>query len=284
MDSEKELTFYLDLLKDDGSKYTIEIEPINTNIGRAWTQLLRDAIDNGAMLTEPERIYSLNDKWSTKAIKKKLIECVNTVNSYKEGTIEYKNNWNYLHRYFEDFMQPDNIFYLSAPEHVQFAIREFNILIHRLEHQERNNNEKIVVTLNKRPRRLMTPEEASEFSLDLEDGDVVIKYCHKGKKVLDIFSDDELDNRHVSDTNIKPHKKISADFKIYLTQPISQNRKDEFHTWINENESFFNDLGIDFRDPLNTIGFGKCARIVGDIDKIKKEMYGVTKIDNVRYN
>lgn len=278
------MIFFLDLLKGDGSLYTLTIESGDSELGIAWAKLLKASIDNGAIVTEPERIYYLNDKWDPALITEEMIKCIHIVNSYKKDTIIYKDNLNYLHKYFEDFVQPGNQFFDAAPTEVRQAIRELNILIHRLEHMARQRSEKIVVSLSKRPRYEMTIDQALEFKRDIIPGDVMIKYCHKGKKITDIFTDDELDNRHIGNNNIKPQKKISADFKIYLSDPTIAGFWDKFDIWINNNMKFFNDVGIDLNNPMNTIGFGKVGSIVGDINNIKKEIYGVTKIYNVRYN
>lgn len=276
--------FVLELLKEDGSIYSLKIESIDTNLGKAWGNLLSESIDSDTQIDEPHRIYSLNDNWGFNEISSEIKKCVDVVNSYKEGTIEYKDNLNYLHKYFEDFMQPNNEFYMSAPTNVREAIHEFNILIHRYEHKANVDQGKIVVSLTERPIRNMTIEEANEFDLELSPGDVTLKYCHKGKKIFDIFTDDEMDNRHVGDNNIKPQTCISSDFKIYFSDPIGGDIRNEFYDWLVTNDDFFLDIGIDLEDPMNTIGFGKVGRVVGDIDTIKKEIYGVTKIHNVRYN
>ena len=281
------MIFYLDLLKPDGSIYTLSIESLDTFLGKGWSKLLKTSIDDGAVITEPNRIYALNDNWTPDSIKEQLLDCIDVVNIYKPDTIIYKDNLNYLHKCFEDFMRPDkpdNKFYEGAPGFVRHAIRELNIHIHRLEHMARSGNEKIVVSLNNRPRVDMTLNQALEFKCAVAPGDVMIKYCHKGKKITDIFSDDELGDRHVGNNNIIPQHKISADFKIYLSNPIEKDKWSQFDEWLGNNINFFDSIGIDLNDPMNTIGFGKVGHIIGNIDDIKKEIYGVTKIYNVRYN
>ncbi len=280
------MIFYLDLIKDDGI-YTLTIESNNTPLGKAWGQMLKDMVDSGISISEPERIYALNDKWNLNIIKEQLLGYIDIINDYKDNTIIYKDDLNYLHKYFEDFMRkdkPQHEFYIKSPKLVQRAIREFNILIHRYEHMERNKGGKIVVSLDNRPTRLMTPEEASEFNTKIEAGDVTLKYCHKGKKVIDIFIDGELDNKHVGNKNIIPQREISADFKIYFDNPFKPDFDLRFNKWLNQNIDFFKDIGIDFNDPTNTIGFGKVGKILGPIDIIEKELYGVKEIYNVRYN
>ena len=280
------MIFYLDLIKDD-MIYTLAIESDDTILGKSWSKMLKDIIDSGVSVSEPERIYSLNNKWNLSLIKEQLLNCIDVVNDYKHNTIIYKDNLNYLHKYFEDFMRPDKSqykFYQDAPELVKLAIREFNILIHRYEHMERNKGGKIVVSLDNRPSRTMTVEEASLFNTKIEPGDVVLKYCHKGKKIIDIFIDNELNNKHVGNKNIIPQKDISADFKIYFDNPFKYDFDLRFNKWLKTNIKFFNNIGIDFSDPMNTIGFGKVRKIIGDIDIIEKEIYGIKEIYNVRYN
>jgi hypothetical protein len=288
------MLYYLDLLNEDTNIFhTLLIKPLDNTLGQAWSAMLTKAIDDGFYCNEPKRIYALNDKWNNDGIMDNIKGCINIINEYKEGTIEFKDNLNYLHKYFEDFMLPDTTqhqFYLDAPEEVKEAIREFNILIHRREHSKRlSKHGKIVVSLDHeniklRQKRRMTEEEASSFNNNIIAGDVVLKYCHKGKKILDIFIDDEITNRHVSAENITPHTDISPDFKIYFKDPFRSDFPERWEKWLVKNKQFFVNANIDLEDPMNTVGFGKVGKVIGDINKIEEQLIGITKIVNVRYN
>lgn len=271
------MIFYLDLLNEStGETHTIPIESLDTNLGRGWADLLKEAIDLGLKCCEPERIYSLNDKWANANIVATMQKYIDIIpDDIVFNGVLNQESMNYLHKFFEDYMRLDKRkeVFNSYPEDIKYAIREMNILIHRWE-ALRYTPKKINYSFDDRPTRKMTLSERNEFSWDAEAGDVILKYCHHGKKIEDIYKDNENEWRHVGDKNIISQFNMSSDFKVYLNQPGFNKEKDKFKMWLKDNTQF------DIKDT----GQGRVGKVIGDPATIADNIFGVTRILNVRYH
>jgi hypothetical protein len=272
--------------------HKIKIKPIDNILGHSWSILLKEAIDKNLKISEPDRIYALNDEWSKEKIVQELQERIDIVNMYQDNRIpfvllskEYNQDlFNKLHRFFEDFMHPDSgephNFYMTAHPYVKNAIREFNVLIHRYEQHDNIKCPKINVSIHDRPTRDMVADECKLFGWNIKSGDVTLKYCHHGKHLYDYWKDKD---DHIGDKNILPQFKISSDFKIYFGGTYKNKKKKEFYKWMDSEKEFLNSLGIVKDDPMLTIGLGVVGKVVGDINKIKNDIYGITDIIKVEY-
>ncbi|MEY4332188.1 MAG: hypothetical protein RLZZ196_926 [Bacteroidota bacterium] len=287
------MIFHLYLLNEITNKiHVLDLKPYDNVLGKAWESLLKEAIDsNDCWLVETDRLYHLNNEWTKENIIIKMQECIDTVNMYEDlidtsidGDIN-QDLMNYLHTFFEKLRGKDEDppkWYLDAPRQVKDAVSEFNVLIHRYEaYDSMNNHAKITVGYKHRPTREMTLEEKKCFNLDLQPGEVYLKYCHKGKDLLDVFKDQD---EHIGDENILPQHKISSDFNINFSWTMQEKRKQEFYRWLEENKSFLKSINIDINDPSITIGRGAVGKVLHDnMEELKKEIFGVTKIHNITY-
>jgi len=287
------MIFHLYLLNEKtGFSHKIDIEPTNNILGQSWTALLKEAIlSKNCWLVETDRIYHLNNEWSPENTIIKMNECIDIVNSY-DKIIDYKLDlnpdqevMNYLHTFFEHLRGKDEDppeWYINSPRHIKDAITLFNVLIHRYESFIRKKPvSKITVSYKNRPTREMTFEEKKSFYPRVKAGDVYLKYCHKGKDLLDVFKDQD---EHVSDENILPQHKISSDFNIVLDNFIEENKAKDLFIWINTKKEFFKSINIDVDDPEITIGKGVVGKIItNDIEQLKKELFGITKIHDITY-
>ena len=287
------MIFHLHLLNEKTNQvHILDLEPYDNILGRAWSSLLKEAIESkNCWLVETDRIYHLNDSWSKENILSRMQKCVDIVNIY-DNIIDADLNgevnqdmMNYLHTFFEKLRGKDEDppkWYLDAPRQVKDAVSEFNVLIHRYEaYDSMNNHAKITVGYKHRPTREMTLEEKKCFNLDLQPGEVYLKYCHKGKDLLDVFKDQD---EHIGDENILPQHKISSDFNINFSWKMQEKRKEEFYRWLEENKSFLKSINIDIDDPSVTIGRGVVGKVIhNDMEELKKEIFGVTKIHNITY-
>jgi hypothetical protein len=287
------MIFHLHLLNEKTNQvHILDLEPYDNILGRAWSSLLKEAIESkNCWLVETDRIYHLNDSWSKENILSRMQRCVDIVNIY-DNIIDADLNgevnqdmMNYLHTFFEKLRGKDEDppkWYLDAPRQVKDAVSEFNVLIHRYEaYDSMNNHAKITVGYKHRPTREMTLEEKKCFNLDLQPGEVYLKYCHKGKDLLDVFKDQD---EHIGDENILPQHKISSDFNINFSWMMQERRKQEFYRWLEENKSFLKSININIEDPSVTIGRGAVGKVVhNDMEELKKEIFGVTKIHDITY-
>jgi len=285
--------FKVNLLNEHtGQTYQVKIKPVDNLLGRSWTALLKEAIDKGFEVSEPDRIYSLNDEWSKERIIEELQKRIEIVNMYDDNRIPFdltSREWdqdlfNELHRFFEDFMHPDSgephEFYWHGPKMVKQAIREFNVLIHRYEQFENLGCPKINVSIHQRPTRDMVQEECELFGWGINNGDVTLKYCHHGKHLVDYWNDED---DHIGDKNILPQFAISSDFKIYFCDTYGKRREKEFFDWMDERKEFLESINIIKDDPMLTTGLGVVGKVIGNPNLIKDELFGVTKIMDVTY-
>jgi len=287
------MIFHLHLLNEKtGSFHKVDIKPVDNILGQSWTALLKEAIlDKNCWLVETDRIYHLNDEWSPENTIIKMNECIDIVNSY-DKIIDYKLDlnpdqevMNYLHTFFEHLRGKDEDppeWYINSPRQVKDAVTLFNVLIHRYEgFIAKRHTAKITVSYKNRPTREMTLEEKKAFYPRVKAGDVYLKYCHKGKDLLDIYKDQD---EHVGDENILPQHKISSDFNIVLDNFINRRTGENLFNWLEENKDFLKSINIDIDDPATTIGKGVVGKIVcEDLEKLKNELFGVTKIHDITY-
>jgi hypothetical protein len=287
------MIFHLHLLNEKtGSLHKVDIKPVDNILGQSWAVLLKEAIlDKNCWLVETDRIYHLNDEWSPENTIIKMNECIDIVNSY-DKIIDYKLDlnpdqevMNYLHTFFEHLRGKDEDppeWYINSPRHVKDAVTLFNVLIHRYEgFIAKRQTAKITVNYKNRPTREMTLEEKKSFYPRVKAGDVYLKYCHKGKDLLDVFKDQD---DHVGDENILPQHKISSDFNIVLDNFINRKTGLKLIDWLIEKKEFLKSINIDIEDPSTTIGKGVVGKIVcEDLEKLKNELFGVTKIHDITY-
>ena len=287
------MIFHLHLLNEKtGSLHKVDIKPVDNILGQSWAVLLKEAIlSKNCWLVETDRIYHLNDEWSPENTIIKMNECIDIVNSY-DKIIDYKLDlnpdqevMNYLHTFFEHLRGKDEDppeWYINSPRHVKDAVTLFNVLIHRYEgFIAKRQTAKITVNYKNRPTREMTLEEKKSFYPRVKAGDVYLKYCHKGKDLLDVFKDQD---DHVGDENILPQHKISSDFNIVLDNFINRKTGLKLIDWLIEKKEFLKSINIDIEDPSTTIGKGVVGKIVcEDLEKLKNELFGVTKIHDITY-
>jgi hypothetical protein len=287
------MIFHLHLLNEKtNSIHKLDIEPINNILGQSWAVLLKEAIlSKNCWLVETDRIYHLNDEWSPENTIIKMNECIDVVNSY-DNIINYKLDlnpdqeaMNYLHTFFEHLRGKDEDppeWYINSPRYVKDAVTLFNVLIHRYESFIRKKRvSKITVSYKNRPTREMTFKEKKNFYPIVKAGDVFLKYCHKGKDLLDIFKDQD---EHVGNENILPQHKISSDFNIVLDNFIEENTAKDLFSWLEDKKDFLKSIDIDINNPEITIGKGIVGKVItNDIEQLKKELFGITKIHDITY-
>jgi len=282
--------FHLHLLNEDTNKiHIINIEPLNNPLGNKWSRLLKKVIKNKNSLVQTDRLYHINDKWYKHTILSKMQDCINIINNYdiiiNTPLNAKQETMNYFHALFVDLIGKDNglsEWYVNSPKNVQDAVSEFNVLIHRFESYNSNKkNPKIAVSFKNRPTHKMTIEEKKCFNLNLKPGDVYLTYCHKGKDILTVFKDKD---DHANEENIVPQYKITPDFNINFSKRMKEIRKIQFNNWLDLKKEFFNSIDINIDDPSTTIGRGVVGKVIhNNMDVLKKEIFGITKIHNITY-
>ena len=278
--------FYLDL-EQGNNTVSIEFKEVDTPLGKKWAEALRKEIDKGIFIPQPDRIYNLNNKWTEDIIINTLNKCINTINEY-DNFIDYtipapmtQEASNHLHHYFEKMRgeaEEPNEFYKNSPEHVQEAIEEYNVQIHRWE--DLGASGRIVVHILDRPTTLLEDEDYNQWSLDTVPGDVRLNYCHKGKPLWDVFKDgDDV----VGEDNIRPQFKYSADFQINFGQGPGLRKRENLDQWWEAQGIKLNKLGFHKDNPKNAVGWAVVGKVAGDPIEVKSYIFNSTKILGVRY-
>ena len=166
----------------------------------------------------------LEDKrFSNWNLESRLVDDLNAqidiINSYENiidrrvDSTTTQDDLNYLHKFFEDLrgeVTEGTPWFHKAPDHVKYALAQFNILIHLLEEELRSPKyPTLVVTFRDRPRYELDLEDIKNFTFNWKKGTVYVNYCHVGKPVLDVYKD----NDKIAE-GIRPQTHYSADFMI----------------------------------------------------------------------
>ena len=275
--------FYLDLQKGN-EEVTVEFYECDHSLGHKWADALRNHIDTKLPVSQPNRIYNLNDQWTEPNIVNAICHCIEVINTYKP-VIDYQitgdsitqEDSNKLHHYFEILRgenESPNEFYINAPSLIKKYIEEYNVLIHRWE--DLGLPGRIVVHFRDRPVFDLADEDYQHWTLDYQPGDIKLNYCHKGKTIFDVFKDqDDI----VGEDNIRPQFKYSPDFNLGFIKGPGEIK--QFNDWWIDNQE---KLGYSFRDPKAAIGHAVVGKCVDDPEKVKQYIYGSTRILRVRHN
>lgn len=271
----------------------LEIEPLSDKFSQKWYKEVSKIHKNG--IRENKRIYGFNNEWSYEKCLNKILDIVNTVNNYKQF-IDYdireldQQKLNDLHVYFENMIGVDSTntklqrpgdFFESAPKNIKDAIIEFNVLIHRIESMDPDSfwSKRIVVTFKDRPRHKIPESELYRFNFKIEPGDVCLNYCHVGKPLYDVYSNDD---HSITEENIFPQSHWSSDFHIMFKRGLGF--KNSYHekvsAWWKKNKVELNSLGFYENDTKNAWGLFKVAKVV---NYDPNYLEGITKIEKIEF-
>lgn len=240
----------------------LDFQVRDTEIARKWfTEVSKnyplfeiDRFDNWG-ITRETYVERLNEQIVIINSYQFIVDRMVTVNSTQ-------NDMNYLHKFFEDLRGEVTIgtaWYNDAPQYVKDAVNRFNILIHQLESTIRMSTKHptLVVTFKDRPRYLLTSDDIKHFTCKWEQGTVYINYCHVGKTVLDIFT-----NNDTIAEAVRPQTHYSADFMIKFgpssNKTLHYIRLKIIKFWAKFKKFPFKDLNI---------GMIPVADMVTDVDK-----------------
>lgn len=199
---------------NDTDKLELEFNVRDTDIARKWF----DEVSKNYPLYEVDRFSN----WgiSKETYVERLNNQIDIINQYqriidrKVSLDSTQDDMNYLHKYFEDLRGEVTVgteWFNNAPDDVQRAVNQFNIVIHQMESNIRTSNKHptLVVTFKDRPRFELDPSDLKHFTYKWKQGTVYINYCHVGKTVLDAFKDHD----NIAEA-IRPQTHYSADFMV----------------------------------------------------------------------
>lgn len=274
---------------DKGKK--IQVKPLTDKFSLLWYDEVCKIYLNG--IRENKRIYGFNNEWTYDKCLNKIKTIVNTVNNYKPF-IDYnieeldQQKLNDLHVFFENMIGVDSTntklerpgdFFDSAPDEIKDAIVEFNVLIHRIESMDPDSfwSKRIVITFNDRPRHKIPESELYRFDFRIKPGDVCLNYCHVGKPLYDVYSNDD---HSITEENIFPQSHWSADFHMMFKTGLGFNNSyhESVANWWKENKKELNSMGFYEGDFKNAWGLFKVAEVV---NYDPNYLEGITKVEKI---
>lgn len=207
--------------------YNLTFDVYNTDIAQKWA----NEVAKNYELFETERFKSWKvDRKQEQELVDNLNAQIRILNSYFNNLIAIRcklntsqETLNYLHKIFEDLrgkIDQGTEKFNNSPKHIQEAIQNLNILVHRYEDYNTSKPSKlapdhpfasIVGTFKNRPRFSLSNADYDHFTFNWKFGEVYINYCEVGKPILDVFKDQD---DHVGEDNIRPLHYYSADFMI----------------------------------------------------------------------
>ena len=245
-----------------------------TNIAQRWARKLQFALSKRYKLDDPRRFYghtSLSKE--SKDTLKWITECINTINDHDAiiersiSRVDDQDTLNYLHSMFEQYhgqLGEPTGWFESAPEPVQRAIAELNVLVHRCESLVRGAKPRLVCTYYRMPKQDCLAWSDYDLMTDhTAFGDLCLNYCEIGKTLEDFWRDQD---EYVTANTFKPFRYFSADFNVRLYE-LSAKELQEQRTGIAQyydaNRTQFESAGIrDRRHPHLKAGTIVVAQLI----------------------
>ena len=245
-----------------------------TNIAQRWARKLQFALSKRYKLDDPRRFYghtSLSKE--SKDTLKWITECIDTINNHDPiiersiSRVDDQDTLNYLHSMFEQYhgqLGEPTGWFESAPDTVQKAIAELNVLVHRCESLVRGAKPRLVCTYYRMPKQDCLAWSDYDLMTDhTAFGDLCLNYCEIGKTLEDFWRDQD---EYVTAQTFKPFKYFSADFNVRLYE-LNAEELQEQRTGIAEyydaNREQFESAGIrDRRHPHLKAGTIVVAQLI----------------------
>jgi len=230
------------------SDLLLTFQVLDTPIAKLWLERMDQRGQYG--LDHPDRFYGFNTPEQDQTNALVMIRtCVDTINSYKQiisrsiDRVDDQDTLNYLHNIFEQYHglldSQQQEYWNSAPLHIQQALANLNLLVHRCESVAQGNLPRFVCTWYGLPKTKTLTDELIRNNgvLNYRFGGVYLNYAEIGKTLEDLAND--RDN-YIGDSAFKPFNHYSADFNVRFYD----NDLAEAHTSI-EMQKYF-DCNLDF--------------------------------------
>jgi len=256
------------------SEQELSFQIAETNIAQRWARKLQFALSKRYKLDDPRRFYghtSLSKE--SKDTIKWITECIDTINNHDPiiersiSRVDDQDTLNYLHSMFEQYhgqLGEPTGWFESAPDTVQKAIAELNVLVHRCESLVRGAKPRLVCTYYRMPKQDCLAWSDYDLMTDhTAFGDLCLNYCEIGKTLEDFWRDQD---EYITANTFKPFRYFSADFNVRLYE-LSAEELEEQRTGIAEyydaNRTQFESAGIrDRRHPHLKAGTIVVAQLI----------------------
>ena len=181
--------------------------------------------------------------------------------------VDDQDTLNYLHSMFEQYhgqLGEPTGWFESAPEPVQRAIAELNVLVHRCESLVRGAKPRLVCTYYRMPKQDCLAWSDYDLMTDhTAFGDLCLNYCEIGKTLEDFWRDQD---DYVTAQTFKPFRYFSADFNVRLYELSAeelQYQRTGIAEYYDANREQFESAGIrDRRHPHLKAGTIVVAQLI----------------------
>jgi hypothetical protein len=280
---------------DTGNLLPVYLDVYDNSLSHKWLSALNNLLKNNHHLEKNYCFFGFADGPRNGAY---LIEQINnSINAINQADIGYTidnhftlensvaadggvnhNQFNLLHRYFEDLqgvsgrMSP---FYTKSDDHTRWHIRQLNLLCHEFESWQLSWRKKTTAPEWQRPSQLMCWLNAPRFTLDETDyelfgietinrslGGVYIGVNKAvGKHHWEVYNDEGRDSRidELTTTSLRSQTEAAGDFDIeWANDPGAFEWQKKhlvgFRQWLTAN-------GFDPEDKSLTIGHPKVGQV-----------------------
>jgi hypothetical protein len=243
----------------------------NNSLANRWLKIVSESIKSG--IREHDLLYNFPKQlWNKSVICSRLTDAMTKIEKYYPDIFE---TWpspdmdrevsNILHTRFETLRgsidEPSN-FYINAPNDIKLEIDRYNMLIHRWESFIDQSEPRFIGQFNRVNRTPLQDDDYSKFNLDIEWGQLHLKYSQIGKPLLDVFHDqDDV----VGDDAIRPMDRYSSTFEVRFTEVSVEEariKQASFDRWFESKSNYLNALGFYRNDPKLAIGFIRIGHFI----------------------
>jgi len=248
------------LLIEYNNNFTLKYRLRDNAFVSRWVKQVQLAQEQYA-IDDPTRFYGFGPIKQQQETAVTLInQCVDDINEYnsiidrKLTTVNDQDTLNYLHNIFERYhgmlQTQTHDFWNEAPEKVQQALANLNVLVHHCEGISRGSTPRHVVTYYGLPKtETLNKQDYELFERSSQIGTVYLNYVEIGKTLEDLVLN--RDN-YIGDDAFRPWKYFSADFNVKFWQddPLLLKELDaKIKQYYFDNQKFFESLGYHWGDP-----------------------------------
>ena len=260
-------------LTNGNSDYDLYFRLLNHSIAQRWVKHLELFIQSEQPWDDPKRFYNFaNNEYTEPVVAAHLKYLLSVIKSHAPeivtreiGNTITQDDLNYFHHIFEVYHglydeQDTNEFFKSAPKHVQDALGDLNIWIHRYE--TLGNIPRFVATWKYKPyRETMQEEDFKLFNLREDWGDFNLNYCEIGKTLYDLWHDNDA---YIAPDAFKPLKHFCFDFTVRFSNKTADEytcMENQIWNYFDQNQDFFHSQGYKKHDPKLSLGQLTIAKI-----------------------
>jgi hypothetical protein len=245
--------------------FTLEYRLRDNSVVPKWCERIETAQEKYT-IDAPDRFYGFGSRQEqiSHAITQ-INNCIEAINKFdpiidrRLKDINDQDTLNYLHHIFEVYHglldQQIHEFWIRAPNQVQRALADLNVLVHRCESVGRQALSRHVVTYYGLPKtQVLDQEDYSLFEDTVSFGTVYLNYVEIGKTLDDLAVDND---QYIGDDAFRPFKHHSADFNVKFWSSDdrqAESNRATIKAYYDTNREFFESKKLSWGHPYLASG------------------------------